>query len=80
MIMLVRRISQGWHYFSSDDYCLRNLISHPIYIPSISNHWSMVATIHQSPLGILLTWKHMLPIHQVATVDGETIQHLTAVT
>ena len=42
-IMLVRRIWQGWHYFTNDDYCKRNLISHPIYIPSISNHWSMVA-------------------------------------
>ena len=24
---------------------------HPIYTPSTSNHWGMVSTIHQSPLG-----------------------------
>ncbi len=53
---------------------------HPIYT-STSNHWGMVSTIHQSPLGyVSYMVTYMLPIHHaVATilqwllVDGEKI-------
>ncbi len=61
-----------WHYTSN--ICQNYQIMHwkLISTPDYSHHWRMVPTIHQSP-------QAMLPIHPVATVDGQTIQHLIVI-